>query len=133
MLKSNEITLTAHIPRFEQLSMKRVWKKFKDNEELVQYMPSLKENGLPPRSYFYEILHSAFRRDFDDLIEEAKQERKEKLKKVNKIIYADTKIINEIHGLGVWIDITQSRMSKRVLTRKPKRKRDTDIKSYFNS
>jgi hypothetical protein len=131
LVKSNEITLTARLPRFEQLSMKRVWPMFSGEEEIRKYMPLLNDTNLPPRKFFFEILHSKFPEHYDQLIEHVKNERTKIKKKKNKVISANAELLQEIKSLRIWTNIASSRMSKRVMVNPTRRKRGVAMDKLF--
>ena len=80
--------------------MKKVWPKFKDNQDILEYMPILPENGCPPRKYFFEILHSAFEDEFNQLIDQVKRERTQKKREKNKVIRVSPNLLDEIKSLN---------------------------------
>jgi hypothetical protein len=131
LVKSNEITLTTQLPRFEQLSMKRVWPMFSEHEEVRKYMPILSDTNLPPRQFFFQILHSKFPDHYDQLIEHVKNERTKKSKKKNRVISANPELLEEIKSLRIWTNMASSRMSKRVMVNPSKRKRTVEMDKLF--
>jgi hypothetical protein len=131
LLKSLDITLTAQLPRFEQLSMKRIWPKFSKRKDILVYMPILGENSYPPRRYFFEILHSAFEEDFIQLINDAKEERTQKKKETNKVVMADPNLLREIRSLKIWTNIAGTKITKRVLVTPSKRKKKVAMNQLF--
>ena len=46
LIKTFDVTLTTQLPRFEQLSIKRIWPAYKHRKEIVKYMPLLSNDGL---------------------------------------------------------------------------------------
>ena len=131
LVKSSEIRLNTQLPRFEQLSMKKVWPQFSNRADINLYMPILGENANPPRRYFYEVLHSVFNEEFTELITNAKNERTLKQKKANKIITADPLLLTEIRSLKIWTNIASSKMTKRVLVNPSKRKSRNALNQIF--
>lgn len=131
LAKSRDIRLTTQLPRFEQLSMKKIWPKYKDRDDIKAYLPILGENANPPRRYFFEVLHSQFEEEFNQVIINAKNERTRKRKKINKVIVADPDLLTEIRSLNIWTNIANSKMTKRVLTTPSKRKRTRAMDSIF--
>ena len=114
MVKAKDISITLAVPKLDQLSMKRVWPRFKNDSAVTQYMPLTHSERIPPRRYFYEILHSKFRSKFNNLVEEAKQERLEEMEHNNLVITASSQVLEELKSCSVWNDISQSQISKRV-------------------
>ena len=116
MLKAHQISISISVPKIEQLSIRRIWPRFKDDPEITQYMPLISPERYPPRNFFYEIMHTKFRRTFNALVEEAKHERRMDLEHQNLIIKVDRSVMDEISNCSVWKDMSQSQISKRVNT-----------------
>lgn len=64
-------------PKIKELTLKRVWRYFKDDLEFQRYMPFLTDDTLPPRTFFYIILASTRPRDYADLLSSVDKERLE--------------------------------------------------------
>ena len=123
MMKAKDIFISVKVPKLEQLSMKRVWPKFRKDSSVNMYMPLSHPERIPPRTYFYEILYSKFKRKFDDLIDEAKNERLEELQQSNLVINAEASILEEIQRCSIWTDMSRSQISKRVTPTPVRRQR----------
>ena len=114
MVKAKSISISLTIPKLEQLSMKRIWPRFKNDQKVCQYMPLTHSERIPPRNFFYKILHSKFRSKFDRLIRNAKEQRMQEMQQNNLVINANKQVLNELENCSIWTDISRSQISKRV-------------------
>ena len=124
MIKASKISISISVPKLEQLSMKRIWPRFRNDAKIVRFMPLIGEERYPPRNFFFEVLHTKFRKIFDKLVAEAKQERQEELERQNLVITVDQTVFEEISRCSVWTDMSQSRISKRVCTTRTTKSRN---------
>ena len=51
-----ENATTIPIPRYQELSTKRVWGFVQELSDLMKYFPNLNQNELPDRSFLWTIL-----------------------------------------------------------------------------
>ena len=48
-------------PKYDELSVKSLWPRFKEDELVMVYFPSqLPKGRLPDRSYFFNVLHTVY-------------------------------------------------------------------------
>lgn len=81
------------------------------------------EDRYPPRKYFYEILHTKFRKKFDQIILNAKEARRQEMMNNNLILKVDSKMFQELKNCTIWSDISTSQISKRVTVNRVERRR----------
>ena len=46
----------VNVPKIEEFNFKKHWDQYKTNYNILLYMPNFKENELPERSYFYNVI-----------------------------------------------------------------------------
>ena len=63
------------IPFFQELAIKNVYPKLKDNAYLKLYLPDYPESVMPEISFFYTVLSTLFQRE---TLELAKMTRKKR-------------------------------------------------------
>ena len=67
------------IPRYKELSTKRVWSFVKEISELLKYFPELSDDELPDRSYMWTVLSTLKMEEWKKLVEEARKARGQNL------------------------------------------------------
>ena len=67
------------IPRYKELSTKRVWSFVKEIPELLKYFPELSDDELPDRSYMWTVLSTLKMEEWKKLVEEARKARGQNL------------------------------------------------------
>jgi hypothetical protein len=75
-LKTAELRQTA-IPRYEELSVKNLYKDAMSDVEVCQYLPDLEQNSskLPEREFFFNVLGTVKPEYLKYIIEQAEQKR----------------------------------------------------------
>ena len=63
------------MPRYNELSVKVVWKFVKDIHELLEYFPDIDDSHLPDRSFMWGILGTLRNKEWVCLLEEARSAR----------------------------------------------------------
>ena len=63
------------ISRYNELSVKFVWKFVKDIHELLEYFPGIEDSYIPDKSFMWRILGTLRNKEWVCLIEEAKVAR----------------------------------------------------------
>ena len=58
LMKKKEV-LSVSVPHYDELSVKNLWPRFKNDNEFLQYFPDKYPAGKgPPRQYFFDILNT---------------------------------------------------------------------------
>ena len=114
LIKSKSLSLSISVPKIEQLSMRVVWPKVQNLDLLDSFMPMLSPGRYPPRKFFFEILHTRFRFKFEELVKQAKDERREQMVRDRLMIRVDPAMFDELNKCTIWNDISTSQISKRV-------------------
>ena len=85
------------MPRYQELSVDKVWPLVREVEDLAQYFPDYKENQLPDRRFMFAIL-ATFRFDqLDNMIKNANKNRSLDSKdKDNELVYITQNLYKEI-------------------------------------
>ena len=55
MFKQKDIS-TLEVPRYEELSVPKIWKLVKETEDIYQYFPDYSSKQVPDREYMFAIL-----------------------------------------------------------------------------
>ena len=77
MLKVSEVK-TVNVPHFDEISVKNIFPRFKDDARVMQFMPSSVGPGkLPDRSFFFNILNTVHPEFVDGAIKHANKQRYE--------------------------------------------------------
>ena len=63
------------VPDYEELSMKSVYPKLKNNQFLSTYLPDTENCKFPEKDFFYTILAIAYPQETEDLIKQARKNR----------------------------------------------------------
>ena len=63
------------IPFYQELAIKDVYPKLKDNAYLKLYLPDYPESVMPERSFFYTVLSTLFPRETLELVKETIKKR----------------------------------------------------------
>lgn len=121
LMKVTRITLTLKIPKIEQLSVKKIWSKVKDNRILCSYMPILTEQRQPPRLYLFQIIKAVDPGLFTRIIEDATELRRNNQKIGNKIVEVDSCLLKEIKSACKLTSTLNQTISKRVNVKPVKR------------
>ena len=85
------------VPRYQELSVDKVWHLVREVEDLAQYFPDYKENQLPDWRFMFAIL-ATFRFDqLDSMIKNANKNRSLDSKdKDNELMYITQNLYKEI-------------------------------------
>ena len=76
----SELTI-QNIPTFDELSIKKLWSHFKNNQTLMKYMPDYPDKQLPERDFFFGVLSTLYPKETEYLIKAAYKARKIHYKK----------------------------------------------------
>lgn len=64
LLKLSDVR-SIKVPKFDELSVKNLFDRFKEDETIMKYMPNKTADGkLPDRTYFFNVLNQSMT-DFD--------------------------------------------------------------------
>ena len=55
MIKQKDVT-TIEVPRYEELSVSKIWILIKEADDLLQYFPEYSNKQVPDRDFIFSIL-----------------------------------------------------------------------------
>ena len=55
MIKQKDVT-TIEVPRYEELSVSKIWILIKEADDLLQYFPEYSSKQVPDRDFIFSIL-----------------------------------------------------------------------------
>lgn len=123
LLKSTRINLTLKVPKIEELSVKTIWEKVKNDKLIMSYMPILSEQRQPPRSYLFQIIKALNSRLFKNILHEATEKRRLSQIQENRVVEVDGSILDELkQSFNLTSTLNQS-ISKRVNVKPVKRRK----------
>ena len=123
LLKATAITLTTPVPKIDQLSVKKIWPKVKENLNILRHMPLLGEDRLPPRTYMFQVIKALDEGLFNKIMREANESRRQILGQDKKLVTVDSDIFRQLSQVFNKIPQTTRPMSKRVNTMPIRRRR----------
>ncbi len=60
LLKLSDVR-SIKVPKFDELSVKNLFDRFKEDETIMKYMPNKTADGkLPDRTYFFNLLNTVY-------------------------------------------------------------------------
>ena len=75
LLKATAVKRVS-VPHFEELSVKNIFPRVKDEPEVMQYLPDkLPKSKLPDRQYFFNVLNTVRQEYVSELIAHANRQR----------------------------------------------------------
>ena len=63
------------IPRYEELTVAKIWEMIKDSDEYTIYFPDLKSNELPEREFLISVISTINPEATKSIITEAREKR----------------------------------------------------------
>jgi len=120
LLKGDKLVLNRTLPRIKELSMKEVWPKFQNDQELISYFPDFEDGRNPPRLYFFQILSAIRANKFSALIKESKATRQKVAEQNNKLIAVDEGIWSSIKKASLHENLVTTSESKRIIMKTKK-------------
>ena len=63
------------VPKYKELSVKKIWEFVKDEEDIMVYFPDYKETELPPRDFLITILTTYNKEAMAELVTQARNKR----------------------------------------------------------
>ena len=95
LLKSTDCTLTEAPPKIEKLCLKDLWSKYANDKILKSYWPIYSEKQMPNREYFFKVLGTIYPDKLNGHLEEADQEKLQKLKENNNTVRVKSSIFSK--------------------------------------
>ena len=75
LLKMSEVK-QVNIPKFDELSVKNLFPKFKEDADVMSYLPDRLPSGkLPDRTYFFNVLNTVRPEYVKEMVEHANKLR----------------------------------------------------------
>lgn len=113
LLKAKELKFSGCLPKLSQLQLKKIWPSVIKDKELLQYMPDVDEDRIPPRNFFFQIMSTVRPQLFHELIVHVDHERTKKKVERNEIFKVKPEIWKELEGI---------RLDKSFVTNPPSRR-----------
>ena len=93
------LKLAKHVvaPRYNKLSVAKLWPYVKEISEIIQYFPEMKEKELPERDYMWVIISTINPEATMKIVKDARKNRKsEDVVNQNKLVEVDHVLYKEI-------------------------------------
>ena len=93
--------IDLEVPRYEELSVDKIWGLVKNVPELMLYFPNYKVNQLPDRKHMFSILATYRYEQLNSMIEIARKNRSlERPVDDNQLVYITQSFYDEIKGVS---------------------------------
>ena len=123
LIKASDINLTTPVPKIDQLSVKRIWPKVKENLNILRHMPLFGEDRLPPRLYMFQVIKALDEGLFNQILREANESRRQIHGQDKKMVTVDSDIYMQLRRVFSKIPQATRPVSKRVNTMPVRRRR----------
>ena len=123
LIKNTYIAIGHKVPRIKELKMEKLWSQFKNDMDLMVYMPVMSKSTYPPRNYFFKILATVYPDKFSKILKDAQKQRQQKLCDQNKIIRINPDLFAEIKRSRTFTNLSSKKKPKRICLKPKKVKR----------
>ena len=90
------------VPKYKELSVKKIWELVKDEDDIMKYFPDYKETELPPRDFMLTILTTYNSDAMAQLVVQARNKRAIILDADNdNLIEIDPSVNESIQNLNI--------------------------------
>ena len=118
LLKKEDAKLIVAPRRINGLSMKELWRIYRDDESLKPYWPVYTSKGQPNRDYFFIIFASILPKKYEELLDSVDEVRLERMEENNKALVLDDAIVQNYLKLHDKYNFIQCKRIKRLITKK---------------
>lgn len=89
------------IPKYKELSLENIWPLVQENEELLKYIPDVRENNFPEREFLWAILFTKMPQAVESLKKNARSQRSiQEEESVDNLVEFDPEIYAFIQSIS---------------------------------